>query len=260
MIRSYECVDKPEKPIKNQKILTDSSLIVQYVKANEYFSLPIVPMIPVCLGVEFQNGRTAYPIYDDIKDISLDMNYNKAEYKAMLEALDILGADRTIIEMRGPISILDNLIGATKAMKAMRKEREVVNSLYQKFINIYIDYIRKLLSKGVRVFSFTESILDTKILGPKEVSKYVDDFLFDFLKEIEKLSEKYEFTFHLCPKSSLALIDLDKADFEAIDFDNSRKYIDILFDNPSTLMGDRCINLADEEFNKVNKIVLKEDK
>lgn len=260
MIRSYECVDKPEKPIKNQKILTDSSLIVQYVKANEYFSLPIVPMIPVCLGVEFQNGRTAYPIYDDIKDISLDMNYNKAEYKAMLEALDILGADRTIIEMRGPISILDNLIGATKAMKAMRKEREVVNSLYQKFINIYIDYIRKLLSKGVRVFSFTESILDPKILGPKEVSKYVDDFLFDFLKEIEKLSEKYEFTFHLCPKSSLALIDLDKADFEAIDFDNSRKYIDILFDNPSTLMGDRCINLADKEFNKVNKIVLKEDK
>lgn len=259
MIRSYECVDKPEKPITDQKILTNPSLMAGYVKANEYPSLPIVPMIPVCLGVEFQNGRTAYPIYDDIEDISLDMDYSKAEYKAMLEALDILGADRTIIEMRGPISILDNLIGATKAMKAMRKEREVVNSLYQKFIIIYIDYIRKLLSKGVRVFSFAESILDPKILGPKEVSKYVDDFLFDFLKEVEKLSNKYEFTFHLCPKSSLALIDLGKAKFESIEYDYPKKYIDILFEGSNTLMGDRCINLANREFQKVNKIVLMEE-
>ncbi|WP_394019320.1 uroporphyrinogen decarboxylase family protein [Anaerococcus cruorum] len=259
MIRSYECVDKPEKPITNQKILTDPSLMAKYVKANEYFSLPIVPMIPVCLGVEFQNGRTAYPIYDDIKDISLDMDYSKAEYRAMLEALDILGADRTIIEMRGPISILDNLIGATKAMKAMRKEREVVNSLYQEFISIYIDYIRRLLSKGVKVFSFAESILDPKILGPKEVSKYVDDFLFDFLKEVEKLTKKYEFTFHLCPKSSLALIDFGKAKFESIEYDYPKKYIDILFESSNTLMGDRCINLANRKFQKVNKIVLMEE-
>ena len=157
MIRTYECIDNPERPIKNNEILTNPKLMADYAKDGRYVSLPVVPMIPICLGVKFENGRTAYPIYDDICD-------------------------------------------------------------------------------------------------------YVDDFLLNFLKEVEKLAGEYKFTLHLCPKSTLAIVDLNKADFEAIDFDNPRKYIDILFDNPSTLMGDRCINLADEEFNKVNKIVLKEDK
>ena len=121
MIRSYECIDNPERPIENDHILIDSKLMVDYVRENSYLSLPVIPIIPVCLGVSFQNGRTAYPIYENIKDIKLDMDYSKAEYLSMIEALDILGADKTVIEIRGPISVLDNLIGATNVMRAMRK-------------------------------------------------------------------------------------------------------------------------------------------
>ena len=260
MIRTYECIDNPERPIKNNEILTNPKLMADYAKDGRYVSLPVVPMIPICLGVKFENGRTAYPIYDDICDIKLDMDYSKDEYMAMLKAIEILGEEKTVIEIRGPISVLDNLLGATKVMKAMRKRRDVLKDLYAELTYIYTDYIRNFLYKGVKVFSFTESILDLKVLGPREVGNYVDDFLLNFLKEVEKLAGEYKFTLHLCPKSTLAIVDLDKADFEAIDFDNSRKYIDVLFDNPSTLMGDRCINLADKEFNKVNKIVLKEDK
>lgn len=259
MIRSYECIDNPERPIENNEILTNPKLMADYAKDGRYVSLPVVPMIPVCLGVSFQNGRTAYPIYENIKDIKLDMDYSKAEYLSMIEALDILGADKTVIEIRGPISVLDNLIGATNVMRAMRKKRETLISLYSKLTYIYIDYIKKMLDMGVRVFSFTESILSPKVLGPREVANYVDDFLLNFLREIDKLSNDYNFTLHLCPKSTFAIIDLDKGFLEPIELNNQKKYIDILFDNLSTLMGDRCINLADKKFKKVNKIVLKED-
>ena len=259
MIRSYECIDNPERPIEDSKILTDGRLMAEYASGGRYISLPVVPMIPVCLGVEFKNGRTAYPIYDDITDVKLDMDYEKDEYKAMDEALEILGPSKTIIEIRGPISALDNLVGATKVMKAMRKKRDVLNDLYSQFTDIYLDYIKRMLDKGVRVFSFTESILDPKVLGPREVENYTNDFAINFLREIENLSKEYDFTIHLCPKTTLALVDLDKAEFEPIEFDKAKKYIDILFENPYYLMGDRCINLADREFKKVNKIALKEN-
>lgn len=259
MIRSYECIDNPERPIKNNEILTNPKLMADYAKDGRYVSLPVVPMIPICLGVKFENGRTAYPIYDDICDIKLDMNYSKDEYMAMLKAIEILGEEKTVIEIRGPISVLDNLIGATNVMRAMRKKRETLISLYSKLTYIYIDYIKKMLDMGVRVFSFTESILSPNVLGPREVANYVDDFLLNFLREIDKLANDYDFTLHLCPKSTFAIIDLDKGFLEPIELNNQKKYIDILFDNLSTLMGDRCINLADKEFKKVNKIVLKED-
>lgn len=259
MIRSYECIDNPERPIENNEILTNPKLMADYASEGRYLSLPVVPMIPICLGVSFENGRTSYPIYDDISDIKLKMDYDRAEYIAMVEALEILGPDKTVIEIRGPISCLDNLLGATKVMKAMRKKRDILNGLYHELTDIYLDYIRNMADKGVKVFSFTESILDPKVLGPREVGNYVDDFLLKFLKEVHKLANELKFTIHLCPKSSLALVDLDKAKFEPIDFEDPKKYIDILFENPYPLMGDRCINLADKEFNKVNKIVLKEN-
>lgn len=259
MIRSYECIDNPEKPIKNKDILTNSKLMADYAIKGKYISLPVIPMISLCLGVNFENGRTAYPIYEKISDINLSMDFGKDEYKAMVKALDILGSDKTVIEIRGPISVLDNLLGATKVMKAMRKDRETLKKLYDQLKEIYLEYIINFLDKGVKVFSFTESILDPKLLGPREVTNYVGDFLIDFLKDIEKLSYKYKFTFHLCPKSSLAIVDLKKANFVPIYFEKPKKYIEILFDNESVLMGDRCINLADKKFNKVNKIVLKED-
>lgn len=259
MIRSYECIDNPERPIENNEILTNPKLMADYASEGRYLSLPVVPMIPICLGVSFENGRTSYPIYDDISDIKLKMDYDRAEYIAMVEALEILGPDKTVIEIRGPISCLDNLLGATKVMKAMRKKRDILNGLYGELTKIYLAYIRKMLDKGVRVFSFTESILDPKVLGPREVGNYIDDFLLGFLRQAQNLASEYKFTIHLCPKSSLALVDLDKAQFVPIDFESPKKYIDILFENPYPLMGDRCINLADKEFNKVNKIVLREE-
>ena len=257
MIRSYECVDNPERPL-DEKTLTDPKLMAEYAREGKYTSLPVIPIISVCLGTKFENTRTAYPIYKHIDDVKLDMNYENPEFKSMMQALEILEPKKTVIEIRGPISVLDNLLGATKVMRSMRKNRETLNSLYDQLIDIYIDYIKMMLEKGVKVFSFTESILDVNVLGPREVSNYVDDFLIGFLHEILDLQNQYDFTFHLCPKSSLALVDLAKADFRSVSCDPPKKYIDILYDQKS-LMGDRCINLADKEFSKVNTIVLKEE-
>lgn len=83
MIRSYECIDNPERPIENNEILTNPKLMADYAREGRYLSLPVVPMIPICLGVSFENGRTSYPIYDDISDVKLKMDYDRAEYIAI---------------------------------------------------------------------------------------------------------------------------------------------------------------------------------
>ncbi len=143
-------------------------------------------------------------------------------------------------------------------MRAMRKNRENLNFLYDEFIEIYLDYIKKMLDRGITIFSFAESILDVKLFGPREASNYVDDFLLKFLKEIRILQKEIPFTFHLCPKSSLILVDLEKGEFFPIEYESPKKYIDILYEN-KTIFGDRCLNLADKKFKSVNKIILKEE-
>lgn len=257
MIRSYKCIDNPQKPI-SYDILLNPNKMADYACGEKFISLPLLPMISLCLGVEFENGIKANPIFEKIQDVKLEMDYEKEEYKAMVKSIEIIDNKKTVIEMRGPLAILDNLLGIEKIMRAMRKNRENLIFLYDEFIKIYLDYIKKMLEKGITIFSFAESILDVKLFGPREVGNYVDDFLLKFLKEIMILQKEIPFTFHLCPKSSLILVDLNKADFFPIEYEIPKKYIDILYEN-KTILGDRCLNLADKKFKSVNKIILKEE-
>lgn len=259
MIRGYTCIDNPQIPIEDEEIFTNPQKMADFALEGRYLSLPPVPMISVCLGSIFKFGRTTEPIFEKLEDVSLNMDYDKAEFKAMIEALRILGPEKTVIDIRGPISVLDNMVGAIEVMKAMRKKKDVLHSLYKDLTDIYIEYMRIFLDRGVRAFSFTESLLDVDVLGPREVKNYVNDFLLSFLKEVEKLYTEYNFVIHLCPKSSLALVDLEMAEFEEIDLLEKTPYIDIILSQDNIIMGDRCINLAPKEFDKVNKIVLKEN-
>lgn len=257
MIRSYKCIDNPQKPI-SYDILLNPNKMADYACGEKFISLPLLPMISLCLGVEFENGIKAKPIFEKIQDVKLEMDYEKEEYKAMVKAIEIIDNKKTVIEMRGPLAILDNLLGIEKIMRAMRKNRENLIFLYDEFIGIYLDYIKKMQEMGITIFSFAESILDVKLFGPREVENYVDDFLLKFLREIRILQKENPFTFHLCPKSSLILIDLAKADFSPIEYESPKKYIDILYEN-KYFLGDRCLNLADKKFKSVNKIILKEE-
>lgn len=123
MIRSYKCIDNPQKPI-SYDILLNPNKMADYACGEKFISLPILPMISLCLGVEFENGIKAKPIFEKIQDVKLEMDYEKEEYKAMVEALKIIDNKKTVIEMRGPLAILDNLLGIEKIMRAMRKNRE----------------------------------------------------------------------------------------------------------------------------------------
>lgn len=257
MIRSYKCIDNPQKPI-SYEILLNPNKMADYACGEKFISLPLLPMISLCLGVEFENGIKANPIFEKIQDVKLEMDYEKEEYKAMVKAIEIIDNKKTVIEMRGPLAILDNLLGIEKIMRAMRKNRENLIFLYDEFIEIYLNYVKKMLEKGITIFSFAESILDVKLFGPREVGNYVDDFLLKFLREIRILQKEIPFTFHLCPKSSLILVDLNKAEFFPIEYEIPKKYIDILYEN-KCFLGDRCLNLADKKFKSVNKIILKEE-
>ncbi|WP_236784866.1 hypothetical protein [Anaerococcus ihuae] len=96
MIRSYQCIDNPQKPIEKD-ILLDPNKMAAYARGEKFISLPLLPMISVCLGVEFENGIKAVPIFEKIQDVYLKMDYEKDEYKNMIKAIDILD-DKKIVK------------------------------------------------------------------------------------------------------------------------------------------------------------------
>ena len=55
----------------------------------------------------------------------------------------------------------------------------------------------------------------------------------------------------------MALISLDKAEFRPIEKDEEQRYVDFLFEGEHKIFGDRCMNLSDKKFMKINEIIIR---
>ena len=55
----------------------------------------------------------------------------------------------------------------------------------------------------------------------------------------------------------MALISLDKAEFRPIEKDEEQRYVDFLFEENHKIFGDRCMNLSDRKFKKINEIIIR---
>ena len=55
----------------------------------------------------------------------------------------------------------------------------------------------------------------------------------------------------------MALISLDKAEFRPIEKDEEQRYVDFLFEGNLKIFGDRCMNLSDKKFKKINEIIIR---
>ena len=122
--------------------------------------------------------------------------------------------------------ILDNLVSSEVVFRSFRKKHDRIVELYDEIRKVLVEYIEKLVDSGIKLISFSDSLAGADIIGPKQMQMYVDEFLMKFLTDIQNIDKS--FNFHLCPKSTMALISLNKAEFRPIEKDEEQRYVDFL--------------------------------
>ncbi|MDU1213242.1 uroporphyrinogen decarboxylase family protein [Finegoldia magna] len=256
-VGTYNCIIMETTPITDPKLFEDAECLVEHFKDEDYASIPMSSTLESeAMGAVAELGKVSKYKYDNVDDIVIDFDYNQKHVKALFEAIHKMkDKKRVIVEVSGPLIILDNLVSSEVVFRSFRKKHDRIVELYDEIRKVLVEYIEKLVDSGIKLISFSDSLAGADIIGPKQMQMYVDEFLMKFLEDIQNIDKP--FNFHLCPKSTMALISLNKAEFRQIEKDEEQRYVDFLFEGEHKIFGDRCMNLLDKKFKKINEIIIR---
>lgn len=140
------------------------------------------------------------------------IDYSKGRIHEVLEACQILReqGEHVALMISGPFTIFNVLIDPKYVFKAMRKQPELMRDVFQKIEKELLRFIKVAISYGADMISYADSSGGVNILGPKMAEQVVKDFTYDFLKKAAELVDGKAMLL-LCPKTTLALIGMEKA-------------------------------------------------
>ena len=81
-----------------------------------------------------------------------------------------------MLEVSGPITILNVLIDIKQIFKGMRKDFEFMKSVFHKVGTQILSYIKEAKKYGVDFISYADSAGGVNILGPKMAEQMVEGF------------------------------------------------------------------------------------
>lgn len=131
--------------------------------------------------------------------------------------------ENVVLEVAGPFTVLNVLIDAKYVFKGMRKQPELMKEVFWKIGRELLKYIEEAQKYGVNMISYADSAGGVNILGPKMAEQVVEDFTYDFLKEVEKLIGD-DMVVMLCPKTTFALLGTDRAEFVDVKLPEPMRY------------------------------------
>ena len=153
------------------------------------------------------------------------MDFSKGRIAETLKAAEILmeQGENVCLMINGPVGALSCLIDASKVFMAFRKKRELMKDILWKIGNEGLRYIEEAQNRGIRMFNWEDPTIAVNIVGPKIAKQIVEDFTYDYIKEILKLTQGKSIV-HLCPKTSFALVGTEKAHAENVDLTEAMTY------------------------------------
>ena len=161
-----------------------------------------------------------------------EIDYSKGRIYEVLEACQRLReeGEHVALMISGPFTIFNVLIDPKYVFKALRKQPELMQDIFQRIERELLTYIKIAVEYGVDMISYADSSGGVNILGPKMAEQVVMDFTYDFLKKaVELLNGKAMLL--LCPKTTLALIGTEKACYVDHELPEAMRY------------GEACISL-----------------
>lgn len=181
----------------------------------------------ITLGNEVAGPRSKEYLYTNYKELEniAEIDLEKGRIQEVLKACQILHeqGEYVMLEVSGPITILNVLIDIKHIFKGMRKEPKFMKSIFQKVGTQILRYIEEAKKYGVDFISYADSAGGVNILGPKMAEQMVEDFTYDFLKEAQKYSDEHTLLM-LCPKTTFALLGTEKAELSDIGVSNEITY------------------------------------
>lgn len=161
-----------------------------------------------------------------------EIDFSKGRIHEVLLACKELRSqgEQVVLLVSGPFTIMNVLIDARYVFKAMRKKPDVMKEVFWKLGKQILKYIEEAKKYGVELISYADSSGGVNILGPKMTEQVVNDFTYDFLKEAEKLTDEHLMIL-LCPKTTLALLGTEKAEFINMELSEPMRY------------GEACISM-----------------
>lgn len=251
---------------KKSKPMADVSMMMSEFNDKSFSTLPFCHTVEAeAFGAEvnFGDGKNfpriknhVFTSLDEIIDLD-DIDFSKGRIAEVLDAISIIKKEgrKVILEISGPLNILDSLIDSILVYKKLNKfdkdRYNELNLVFEKMSKNILAYISRAVSLGVDVISFSDSTGSIEFLGRSMTRNYYDVFLIDFLKKVEHIV-RGRCIFHLCPKLSFSMKALGYVNF--ISIENTKEFEDASYhDFLMSLDKDRVVFLGDRCINQNNK-------
>lgn len=169
----------------------------------------------ITLGNETAGPRAKEYLCKDVEELlnlpSID--FTKGRIHEVLLACKKLReeGEHVVLEVAGPMTILNVLIDPKYVFKGMRKKPEVMKQIYEKLGNEVLRYVEEAKKYGVDMISYADAAGGLNILGPNMAEQMVEMFTYDFMKKLEVLADEHTIIL-LCPKTTFALLGMEKAE------------------------------------------------
>lgn len=187
------------------------------------------------------------------------IDFSKGRIHEVLTACQKLRqkGEHVVLEISGPFTILNILVDTKHVFRALRKNPELIQQVFDKISIQLLAYIREAKKHGVEFISYADSAASVSILGPKVMEQFTNMFTYGFLKELEKETNDTCMIL-LCPKTTFALLGTEKAVLEDVELDSVMRYTEacIAMLGRTAFAGQMCVKnvgykLENKKFKKV---------
>lgn len=147
-----------------------------------------------------------------------------------------------ILMVSGPFTIMNALMDSSHILKALRKEQDKMKEVLDKFRVQILQFMQQGVLSGVNILSYADSMGSLNILGPKYLEWLTEEFTYPLLKEAEKKVGDHTLI-SLCPKTTFALLGIEKAEFSEVALDGKMSYMDACLNSKDKvkIIGENCI-------------------
>lgn len=258
------------------KKYTEKDGLVEHSLSNkELFGLPYC-ILPLCHTVEAEalgakvkfsddgmEPRIREFVFSEIEQLRemQEFDFEKGRISQVLAACLELHkkGEHIILEVSGPLTILNGLLDIQFVLKAMRKKPELMIEIFNWLGVQLINYMSEAKKCGVEMISYADPIGAIDILGSKTALWLVEEFTLPFLKKVEELSDEHTLIV-LCPKITNMLVKFNVAALKEVTVSDNLDYgqgcIEMI--GKAKIIGTRCIKASKSKLHspKMKEIVV----
>lgn len=218
----------------------------------------------ITLGNEVAGPRAKEYLCTDVEALLdlPDIDFSKGRIHEVLLACKKLReeGEHVVLEVSGPMTILNVLIDPKYVFKGMRKKPEIMKQVFEKLGKEVIQYVKEAKKCGVDMISYADSAGGVNILGPKMAQQMVEIFTYDFLKKLQTLADDKTLIL-LCPKTTFALLGTEKAELTDVEISGEMPYgqgcVEVI--GKAKIVGQQCIKNISYKLSQgtIKEVVLK---